>query len=143
MKNVARESRLMTDEAPYYPAIGTRVRRHNSVNHSADEYVRGDGAYQHGRELLLDLQARDARHLPSLRREALHRYLAEFDFRYNHRSGLGVTDAARANAALRGIKASASPIGGLVSGKERKRKLTRKKLNPILKIIRFWFDPLR
>jgi hypothetical protein len=38
--------------------------------------------------------------------------------------------------------ASASPIGGLVSGKEPKRKLTRKKLNAILALIRGLLDPI-
>jgi hypothetical protein len=33
----------------------------------------------------------------------LHRYLAEFDFRYNHRIRLGVDDQARADAALKGV----------------------------------------
>ncbi len=33
----------------------------------------------------------------------LHRYLAEFDFRYNNRIALGVTDTARTEVALRGI----------------------------------------
>ncbi len=33
----------------------------------------------------------------------LHRYLAEFDFRYNHRSALGIEDADRTLAAMRGI----------------------------------------
>jgi hypothetical protein len=33
----------------------------------------------------------------------LHRYLAEFDFRYNNRIALGVNDTARTEAALRGI----------------------------------------
>jgi hypothetical protein len=33
----------------------------------------------------------------------LHRYLAEFDFRYNHRVRLGVNDSTRTEAALRGI----------------------------------------
>jgi hypothetical protein len=32
----------------------------------------------------------------------LHRYLAEFDFRYNNRLGLGVDDVGRASGALRG-----------------------------------------
>ena len=37
-------------------------------------------------------------------REAhLHRYLAEFDFRYNHRVALGVNDAARADQLIKGI----------------------------------------
>jgi len=34
----------------------------------------------------------------------LHRYLAEFDFRYNNRSGLGIEDTERAERALRGIE---------------------------------------
>jgi hypothetical protein len=33
----------------------------------------------------------------------LHRYVAEFDFRYNHRIALGVNDGARTRSALRGI----------------------------------------
>jgi hypothetical protein len=33
----------------------------------------------------------------------LHRYLAEFDFRYNNRSALGVEDVERAMKALKGI----------------------------------------
>ena len=33
----------------------------------------------------------------------LHRYLAEFDFRYNNRVALGVNDGARADQALKGI----------------------------------------
>jgi hypothetical protein len=34
----------------------------------------------------------------------LHRYLAEFDFRYNNRVALGVNDDVRADKALKGIK---------------------------------------
>ena len=34
----------------------------------------------------------------------LHRYLAEFDFRYNNRTKLGVDHSARAVRALEGIK---------------------------------------
>jgi hypothetical protein len=34
----------------------------------------------------------------------LHRYLAEFDFRYNNRSALGVEDKARALKAIKGAK---------------------------------------
>ena len=33
----------------------------------------------------------------------LHRYLAEFDFRYSNRSALGVEDAERAERALTGV----------------------------------------
>ena len=34
----------------------------------------------------------------------LHRYLAEFDFRYNYRVALGYNDTDRADQALRGIR---------------------------------------
>ena len=34
----------------------------------------------------------------------LHRYLAEFDFRYNYRTALGFNDTDRAAAALKGIE---------------------------------------
>lgn len=33
----------------------------------------------------------------------LQRYVTEFDFRYNNRTAMGVTDAQRANVALKGI----------------------------------------
>jgi hypothetical protein len=33
----------------------------------------------------------------------LHRYLAEFEFRYSHREANGVDDAARADKVLKGI----------------------------------------
>jgi ISXO2-like transposase domain len=33
----------------------------------------------------------------------LHRYLAEFDFRYNNRVALGVNDGERAEQALKGV----------------------------------------
>ncbi|MGB2731181.1 MAG: IS1595 family transposase, partial [Methylovirgula sp.] len=34
----------------------------------------------------------------------LHRYLAEFDFRYSNRIALGIDDKARAEIALQGVK---------------------------------------
>ncbi len=38
----ARESRLMTDKALHYRAVGKEFAEHDSVNHKTDEYVRGD-----------------------------------------------------------------------------------------------------
>lgn len=102
--NIARESRLMTDEARHYVKVGETFAEHGTIEHSADEYVRGDvhtntvegfysifkrgmkGVYQHCSE------------------KHLHRYLAEFDFRYSNRSALGVEDQERAGRALQGIK---------------------------------------
>jgi transposase-like protein len=102
-ENIKRESRLMTDRALHYRRVGEEFAEHGSVAHERDEYVRGDihtntlegyysifkrgmkGIYQHCSE------------------KHLHRYLAEFDFRYSNRVGLGVNDVARADRALRGI----------------------------------------
>ena len=104
-ENVAREAWLITDEARHYHAVGKEFAGHSQVHHSLEEYVdpsdatintntvegffsifkRGmKGIYQHCSE------------------DHLHRYLAEFDFRYNNRIVLGVDDLARAEAALLG-----------------------------------------
>lgn len=101
--NISREARLMTDESRLYIGPGKWFASHETVQHSQDEYVRGDvhtntvegyfsifkrgmkGVYQHCGE------------------KHLHRYLAEFDFRYNNRVALGVDDQARATKALQGV----------------------------------------
>lgn len=102
--NVHRESRLMTDTAPYYRHRKfSSVADHEMVNHEADEWTRGDvhtntlegfysifkrgmkGIYQHCSE------------------KHLHRYVAEFDFRYNNRIARGVNDQARTTRALQGV----------------------------------------
>ena len=86
-ESIAKEARVMTDNAAtYYGKIDAAS--HEAVNHVAGEYVRGDvhtntvegyfsifkrgmkGVYQHC----------DEKHL--------HRYLAEFEYRYNRRSDL-------------------------------------------------------
>lgn len=102
-KNVRLESRLMSDEARQYVAIGKEFADHGAVDHSSYEWGRGDvttntvegyysifkrgmkGVYQHCAE------------------KHLHRYLAEFDFRYSNRVALGINDEKRAGRALKGI----------------------------------------
>ena len=103
-RNVHHESRLMTDTAAYYKGRGHfGIDSHEMVNHEAGEYAYDDvttntiegvfsifergmrGTYQHCSE------------------QHLHRYVAEFDFRYNNRSGLGFEDAQRTDNALKGI----------------------------------------
>ena len=104
MKNVAHESRLMTDEAPYYPAIGTRFAGHESVNHSADEWARG-AAHTNTLEGFFSIFKRGMRGVyHHCGEKHLHRYLAEFDFRYNNRAAFGVNDSERASRALAGIR---------------------------------------
>ena len=92
--NVSRETAMMTDEARIYVNLGKEFSSHGTVEHSTKEYVRYEanitvhtntvegyysifkrgmkGVYQHCAE------------------KHLHRYLAEFDFRYNNRVALGV-----------------------------------------------------
>jgi transposase-like protein len=98
--NLVREARLMTDEHVMYRRIGRQFAEHSAVHHYNKEYVRGDvttntvegafsifkrgmrGIYQHCAE------------------KHLHRYLAEFEFRYSNREALGINDAARSARAL-------------------------------------------
>jgi hypothetical protein len=113
-ENIVREARLMTDESRLYIKVGAEFSSHETVKHSAGEYVRREtkmiddvtfathivhtntienyfsvfkrgmrGTYQHCAE------------------KHLHRYLAEFDFRYNTRAALGFNDADREVLAVR------------------------------------------
>jgi hypothetical protein len=102
--NADRKSKLMTDESTVYSGIGQHFADHQTVNHSAREYGRGEastntvegvfsifkrgmiGTYQHCGE------------------QHLNRYLAEFDFRYSNRDKLGVNDTMRTVAAVKGIE---------------------------------------
>ncbi|HEX4301468.1 MAG TPA: IS1595 family transposase [Rhizomicrobium sp.] len=101
--NIAKESKLFTDESKLYTKVGANFAEHSTVVHSKKEYVRGEvhsntvenyfsvfkrgmrGVYQHC----------DEKHL--------HRYLAEFDFRYNNREGKGFDDAMRFERSIPGI----------------------------------------
>jgi transposase-like protein len=103
MGNVARETRLHTDESRLYMGADGVFASHETVHHRANEYARGDvttnsvegffsifkrgmkGIYQHCQE------------------KHLHRYLSEYDFRYNNRIALGVGDESRAAIALKGV----------------------------------------
>jgi transposase-like protein len=55
------------------------------------------------REFLMPKVLHDDSRLLTDGAQHLHRYLAEFDFRYNNRSKLGIEDAERANNALKAI----------------------------------------
>ena len=78
-------------------------REHLRVNHSKDEYVRGD-ASTNAVENFFSVFKRGMtgvyQHCSS---EHLHRYLSEFDFRYNNRVALGVGDVERAEKLLTGV----------------------------------------
>ena len=96
------KSNLYTDEAGQYHHMG-RDFEHKSVNHSANEYVRGE-AHTTTVENYFSILKRGITGCYFHVSEAhLHRYLAEFDFRYSNREGLGVDDFGRAAVALKGF----------------------------------------
>jgi transposase-like protein len=108
--NIARETHVMTDEANQYAQLGDEFAKHDAVDHHREEYAYRDrvtgtligtntiegfysifkrgmrGVYQHCSE------------------KHLHRYVAEFDFRYSNRAKLGINDAQRATKIVKGAK---------------------------------------
>jgi transposase-like protein len=96
-----RKSALMTDEGGQYFHVGKEFARHETINHSADEYVRGD-AYTNTAECRFSLMKRavyGAHH--SISEAHLPRYLAEWDFKWNTRK---MKDGERAARALKGAE---------------------------------------
>ena len=101
--NLSREARLMTDEAYLYRGIGKFFSTHETVRHGFGEYVRGE-AHTNTIEGFFSIFKRGMRGVyQHCREKHLHRYLAEFDFRYSNRAGLGYNDADRADAMLQGV----------------------------------------
>jgi transposase-like protein len=102
-EQIAKTSRLMTDESAIYPAVGREFAKHESVNHGAGEYVRGD-AHTNTVEGYFSIFKRGIigtyHHISE---KHLKRYLCEFDFRYNERAALGTDDTERTVKALSGI----------------------------------------
>ncbi|ODA66848.1 ISXO2-like transposase domain protein [Methyloligella halotolerans] len=102
VRNVDRKSVLYTDESRLYTETGKEYEGHDTVNHSAKEYVRGV-IHTNTIENVFSVFKRGMRGVYQHCGEAhLFRYLAEFDFRYNRRSGLGYSDAERAVEIIRG-----------------------------------------
>jgi transposase-like protein len=102
--NVAREARLHTDESRLYGDVTSHVAKHETVRHSIKEYVRGD-VHTNSAEGFFSIFKRGMRGVyQHCAEKHLHRYLAEYDFRYNHRVRLGSDDRARTLAAVRGAE---------------------------------------
>jgi transposase-like protein len=102
------KSALMTDEANAYRNIGRRFASHDSVNHGQEEYVRktedGRIASTNTVEGFFSIFKRGMKGIyQHCGEKHLHRYLAEFDFRYSNRVALGVHDAERTERAIMGI----------------------------------------
>lgn len=106
-ENIAREARLMTDDALRYMQIGREFAEHGAVNHGKDEYVsRSDPTVNTQTvEAFYSVWKRGMRGTyQHCAKRHLHRYCAEFDFRFSNRIALGVDDKERADRLLAGVK---------------------------------------
>jgi transposase-like protein len=103
LENIAGESRLHTDESRLYQGAEAFFAAHETVRHSAKEYVRDD-VHTNSAEGYFSIFKRGMRGIyQHCAEKHLHRYLAEYDFRYNNRVRLGCDDVERTNRTLRGI----------------------------------------
>ncbi|WP_157014305.1 IS1595 family transposase [Mesorhizobium xinjiangense] len=115
-KYIAKEAWLMTDEGMHYRHIGKHFPKHRAVNHSADEYGRWEYSRDGEKFTAINVSTNTVEGYYSIFKRGmkgvyqhcaehhLHRYLAEFDFRYSNRVALGVDDGVRAFLALKGAK---------------------------------------
>jgi hypothetical protein len=111
-ENIAREAHLMTDESNLYMQVGWEFATHHKVKHSAGEYVRGI-AHTNTIEGYFSIFKRGMRGIyQHCKEKHLHRYLAEYDFRYNHRERLGFNDGERAALAVKGAAGKRLTYGG-------------------------------
>lgn len=102
-ENMAREARLATDEAGHYLRIGKEFAAHGVVRHGREEYVVGE-VHTNTIEGYFSIFKRGMKGVyQHCAKKHLHRYLAEFDFRYNRRAALGHNDMSRYAAVLEGI----------------------------------------
>ena len=94
----------MTDDSKVYTEVGREFSGHGTVNHSAGEYVRAFFWRTNTVENYFSILKRGVygvyHHVSETH---LHRYGAEFDFRYNHRVGLGFSDMRRAEKIAAGM----------------------------------------
>jgi hypothetical protein len=98
-----REATLVTDEANFY--VGKAYANHETVIHTGREYVNKDGFATTTSKNLFGVFKRGVRGTYTFCGEQhLQCYLAEFQFRYNNRSGLGISDGERTARAMKGIE---------------------------------------
>jgi transposase-like protein len=116
-ENIAKESKLHTDESKLYWNAADHFAGHETVTDSAKEYVRYSHTFDANRKLHTEkVHTNSAEGFFSIFKRGmrgiyqhcgekhLHRYLAEYDFRYNYRVALGVSDIDRTKLAIKGIE---------------------------------------
>jgi transposase-like protein len=121
--NAHRSSELHTDESQLYIKVGREFAAHKTVEHGWDQsgfYVGADGQTTNAVENFFGNFKRSMKGTYRFCSEQhLQRYLNEFQFRHNHRVGLGISDGERTALALKGIE-----------GKRLTYRGTRKAQNP-------------
>ena len=102
LNNVDLSSRILTDEHNSYKSLGKHFAGgHHAVNHSEREYVRGD-IHSNTVESFFAIVKRGLNGIyHNVSKEHLHRYMSEYEFRYNHRE---LEDGERIVAAIQGAK---------------------------------------
>jgi len=106
LDNVAREARIMTDEHSGYRHLKDHFAGHGTTSHGRGQYVDPANPEVHSNtvEGYFSIFKRGMKGVfQHCGEQHLHRYLAEFEFRYNHRVALGYNDPDRSRMALHGI----------------------------------------
>lgn len=98
-KHVHPSARIITDEWPGYNGVGQYFQGgHEKVCHKDGEYARGDVTTNTVESFFAIFKRGINGIYHAVSKEHLHRYLAEFEFRYNYR---GLEDSQRTAAAIR------------------------------------------
>jgi transposase-like protein len=114
--HVRKETFIMSDEASQYSSLNKYFAGHDFVNHGRGEYVRGP-AHINTAEGFYSVFKRGMKGVYQHCSEAhLHRYVSEFDFRYNNRIRFGISDTDRADRALLGVVGKRLTYRTTVSG---------------------------
>jgi len=105
-ENIAHEARVMTDDAGQYKYLNEHFSEHGTVCHSTGEYVSLTDPSIHTNtvEGFFSIFKRGMKGVyQHCKKSHLHRYLAEFDFRYGKRIARGIDDTKRAEKLLCGV----------------------------------------
>jgi transposase-like protein len=105
VRNIDRKSTLVTDESKLYTAVGKEFADHQTMVHTGNEYVNKAGYTTNNVEnFFLQFKRGMRGTYIHCGEQHLQRYLNEFAFRYNNRSGLGITDGERTARTMQGIE---------------------------------------
>ena len=105
-ENIAHEARVMTDDAGQYRYLNEHFSEHGCVQHSQGEYVSlaDPSIHTNTVEGFFSIFKRGMKGVyQHCKKSHLHRYLAEFDFRYSKRIARGIDDTQRAEKLLCGV----------------------------------------